>query len=476
MARGLHSIVAPSAGALLTLGASCIRMPSASAPLPAGAAREAAPTYGPFKLKPDFAGPCSRADVVDVNLGHTPETFVRAAHCQITGQPAPEALVAHWARRMRDEYYVRRIDVVRSLCASSQRECKLAYSDPWVAQEELGGPPERHTQRDIGAVLMFFFECPGGTNCGMEWANNHAPGMDQASPALGIEPGQSAPYHPAHPGFWRRELLDARYAGLSFLLLNSYGPDIANGKLKPLVDALATVESPVKLALFDDTWTWGQPYFGDFWKHKPDLTDPDRAARTIYEAKWKPFFSQIDQKHWYRFAGRPFIYFYNAGTLEPRSAAGRVIARLKALFKADFGEEPFVDVDIAFFDDPSMPEVADARFKWMTFDIPQRRYRSTLKGHVIDHAMVRWDAVNRDRPGRLANEHDRCVKGGQILQRVLEDSRDAELLILATWNDLGEGTGLNRNYDYYASGRWLAPDYFMQLIRMSQSKQVVARP
>jgi hypothetical protein len=299
-------VVAPSVCALLAaLAAGCIRMPVLSAPAAVSAPKDPTPTYGPFKLKPDFEGPCSRADVVDVNLGHTPETFVRAAHCQVTGQPAPDAVVQQWAQRMRDAYYVRRIDVVRSLCASSKRECKLAYSDPWLAQEDLGG-----------------------TNCSMDWANNHAPGMDKASPALGFEPGQSAPYHPAQPGFWRRELLDARYAGLSFLMLNTYGPDIADGKLKPLTDALKTIESPVKLALFDDTWTWGQPYFGDFWKQKPDLTDSDRAAKTIYESKWKPFFSQIDKKHWYRFAGRPFIYFYNAGRTGHRQAEGAVQGRL----------------------------------------------------------------------------------------------------------------------------------------------------
>jgi hypothetical protein len=456
-------------GLLVTSGA-CIRMPTLKAPVVASAPKDPMPTNGPFKLKPDFNGPCARAESVDVNIGHTPESFVRAAHCQITGQPAPEATVQKWAQRMRDQYFVRRIDVVRSLCAENKRECKLTYSDPWLAQEELGGPPDRQSKRDIGAVFMFFFECPGGTNCSMDWANNHAPGMDKPSPVLGMKAGQTGAYHPANAGFWRRELLDAKYAGLSFLMLNTYGPDIENGKLKPLTEALKSLDEPVKLALFDDTWTWGQPYFGEFWKQKPDLTDPDRAAKLIYEAKWKPFFSQIDKKHWYRFAGRPFIYFYNAGTLEPRTSAGALIAKLKALFKADFGEEPFVDVDIAFFDDPSMASIADGRFKWMTFDIPQRRYRSTLKGHVIDHAMVRWDAVNRDRPGQVANEHDRCVKGGQILQRVLKDSHDAELLILATWNDLGEGTGLNRNYDYYADGHWLPPDYFMQLIRMSQSK------
>ena len=113
-------------------------------------------------------------------------------------------------------------------------------------------------------------------------------------------------------------------------------------------------------------------------------------------------------------------------------------------------------------------DVADGRFKWMTFDIPQRRYREQLGGHVIDHAMVRWDAINRDRPGQLATKYDRCVKGGQILERVLKDSQDAELLVLATWNDLGEGTGIERNYDYYIAGAWAPPTKFMSLTRAAQ--------
>jgi hypothetical protein len=448
----------------------CIQMPAATEPATAVAPekKEARTTALPFKLKAEWDGPCARAEAVDVNLGNAPATFVRAAHCQITGQEPPAALVTKWTERMRDDYYVRRIDVVRSLCAASKRECKLAYSDPWVEEPDLGGPPERHTKREIGAVLMFFFDCPGKTNCSMDWANTHAPGMDGPVPSLGMKPGERAPFHPSQPGFWRRELSDAKYAGLSFLMPNAYGPDMEDGKLKPLSDALKSMDDPIKLALFDDTWTWGQSEFSDFWKHKPDLSDADAAAKTIYEHKWKPFFSQIDKKHWYRFHGRPFIYFYNAGTLEPRGRSAPVIAKLKALFKADFGEEPYVDVDIAYFDDPAMPDVADGRFKWMTFDIPQRRYRSQLGGHVIDHAMVRWDAINRDRPGQLATKYDRCVKGGQILERVLKDSQDAELLVLATWNDLGEGTGVGRNYDYYVDGHWLPPHYFMQLIRNSQ--------
>jgi hypothetical protein len=452
---------------LLAGVAGCIRMPVLDRPS-SGASKEGGPSYHPFQLRPDFAGTCARADIVDVNLGHTPQSFVRAAHCQVTGQPPSPEVVERWAKRMREEYYVRRVDVVRSLCAEHKRECKLAYSDPWAAQLELAGAPQRRGKRDIGAVFMFFFDCPGGNNCSMDWANTHAPGMDAPSALFGMEAGETAPYHPSRAGFWRRELLDAQYAGLQFLMLNTYGPDIADGKLAPLAQALKSIDSPIKIAFFDDTWSWGQPYFGDFWKKKPNLDDTDTAAKTIYEAKWKPFYSQIDKKHWYRFSGRPFIYFYNSGTLEPRSKTAALLTKLKSLFKADFGEEPFVDVDVAYFDDPAMLQVADAKFKWMTFDIPQRRHRSTMNGHVIDHAMVKWDAVNRDRPGQTANEHDRCVKGAQLLQRVLKESLDAELLILATWNDLGEGTGIHRNYDYFADGQWLAPHHFMQLIRASQ--------
>src|SRR5450432_2746787 len=236
----------------------CIQMPAATGPATAAAPekKEERTTVEPFKLKAEWDGPCARAEAVDVNLGGAPATFVRAAHCQITGQEPPAALVTKWTERMRDEYYVRRIDVVRSLCAASKRECKLAYSDPWVDEPDLGGPPERHTKREIGAVLMFFFDCPGKTNCSMDWANTHAPGMDGPVPSLGMKPGESAPFHPSQPGFWRRELSDAKYAGLSFLMPNAYGPDMEDGKLKPLSDALKSMDAPIKLALFDDTWTW----------------------------------------------------------------------------------------------------------------------------------------------------------------------------------------------------------------------------
>jgi hypothetical protein len=425
---------------------------------------------GAFRLKAEWEGPAERTEVVDVNLGHAPGAFVRAAYQQITGRGAPADIVDRWSLRLTSDQCARRIDVVRSIALAEKRNIKLTYSDPWRSHPELTGAPTRRTKRDVGAVFMFFFDCPCGVNCEMDWANTHALGMDAPHVLYGAKGGESGIYSARNSGFWRREILDARWAGLDFFLLNVYGPDIQRGTLGPLVQALAGLDEPIKLALFDDTWTWGKPYFGDFWKQKPDLRNARSAADAMYEAKWQPFYRQIDRRHWYRFKGRPFIYFYDGGTLEPRDRTAAVIGRLKARFQADFGEEPFVDVDAAFFADGEMCSVADASFTWMTLDLPEKRSRSRLGGHVVDHAMVKWDSIGRDRPGELAREADRIIKDSALLERVLSDSSDAEVLVIATWNDLGEGTGIHRNYDYYAGGEWLEPDHFMRLVRESQSQ------
>ena len=427
-----------------------------------------------FELKPEFRGPHKRRERIDVKLGNAPEAFVRAAYGQITGRAAGEGIVRLWADRLRRDTRLRRIDVVHALLKESGRaNAPLEYSDPWQQQAELVETrrPRKKTKRDIGAVMMYFFNCPGGVNGGMDWANTHAPGMAQPDPILRFSGSRAGYYDPSsNPGFWYRELSDARYAGLDFLLLNTYGPDLSEKRFSTLLPALRKMHNPLKLALFDDTWAWGQPYFGDFWKQKPDLTKTEQTARLLYEAKWRPFYRAINAPHRYLFHGRPLIYFYNAGTLQPRGWSAAVLGRMKAMFRAEFGTEPFVVVDSAYFEDPAMTAVADARFTWFTFPLPEKRSRSTSGGVLLDHAMIRWDSFGREYPGTLAlpEEKDLLVKGPEILTRVLEESQMSDLLVLATWNDLGEGTGINRCYDYYYRGSWLEPDYFLKLIRASQ--------
>jgi hypothetical protein len=263
-------------------------------------------------------------------------------------------------------------------------------------------------------------------------------------------------------------LLDARWAGLQFLLPNVFGPDLSQSPdpLSQLELALEQVGDTVRIGLFDDTWIWGTREEPP-WNEVPDFADPEHAALTLYNAKWKPFFSRIDERYWYLYQGRPFVYFYNAGTLGPRELASTTIASMKQLFLDDFGIEPFVVVDMAYFEDPNMNTVADSRFIWDTFRTGERS-RSTQGGVTLDHFMVKWDSLGRDSRGTVATSGDRIIKGPELLESRLSASADADIAVIATWNDLGEGTGIARNYDYYHQGQWLEPNAFMRLTRNSQ--------
>ncbi len=446
-------------------------------------------TIGPFELRDEFAGPCQKKKgSIDVNLGNSAEATVRALWCQITGEEPDDARVSDWANRLRTVDYVRRVDVARSFCQEAGRPCSLEYSDPWLAHEELTDGCTRKTDRDMGAVFMFFNDCPAKTNCKMDWSNNHALGSltphklyewgDKSDPEYGY-------YNPRNSGFWRRELLDARWAGLQFIMPNVYGPDLAakTDTLPHLADALTEVPD-IQVALFDDTWIWGKgsnlagiwgDTVGEPWTTVPNFDDTQAAAATLYENKWKPFFSAVPRDRWYLRDGRPFVFFYNAGTFgnkAPQSAA--VLDAIKQLFKADFGVEPFVVVDTAFFAQ-GQNAAASGRFTWNSGACPSADLfhcgttsSFTMGNTRIDHQMVRWDDTNRDLAGSIATESNRIVKGPEDLMTYLDTSADADVAVIATWNDLGEGTGIHRNYDYYYKGEWQKPNAFLSLIRESQ--------
>lgn len=431
-----------------------------------------------FELSAEFEGPCEKSErAIEVNVGHSPEAAVRAMYCQINGSEPSTELLSAKARDLRVHDHVRRIDIAWSLCEAAGRDCDLNFSDPWACQVDHQESCTQASSRDLGAVMMFFSECPTGVNCERYWANNHSLGMTRSHSLLGFGQQSAGVYNPANAGFWKREFLDARWAGLQFLMLNVYGPDIIS-RDKPLrraSEALDDIGGGIGLALMDDTWGWRSGHPAPF-NQIPNLDDTEASATLLYESKWKAFFEEIPEEHWYKHEERPLIYFYNAGTLKPRSSAPPVLKRMKELFATDFGVEPFVIVDTAFFEDEgAMNAVADGRFTWYSFgDGNPNSYNPsvyTLHEKTVTHAMVRWDAVGRDRPGEQANEADLIRKGPEHLEQVLADSANSDFTVLATWNDLGEGTGINRAYDYYYEGEWLKPDHFMRMIRSSQCSE-----
>jgi hypothetical protein len=429
------------------------------------------PTANPdFQLRAEFTGPCAKAaGAIDVNLGNRPEDFVRAAACQITGAEPSTDVVSQWSAKLRTDEHVRRIDVVRTLCKDAGRTCAFSYSNPWTSDLPLSPVCTRKGERELGAVFMFWSDCPRGVNCGMDWANTHAHGMSAAHPLFAFDAAPANYYNPRNAGYWYRQLLDARWAGLQFFAINTYGPDLLGNpdQLALLGQALAKAGPAVKIALFDDPWSWGQPSSPAPFRTRPNLADTEAAAQLIYQQKWKPFYTRLDKQYWYTFKDRPFIYFYNAGTLTPLNASAAVVARLKQLFAQDFGVTPFVAVETAYFQDGSMPSVADAQFRWNTIAAGQKS-RSVMNGVTMDHFMAKWDSLGRDKPGAIATSSDRMIKGPALLAERLNESQDAQIAVIATWNDLGEGTGIERNYDYYVAGAWTPPTTFMSVTRAAQ--------
>ena len=424
---------------------------------------------------------------VDVNLGNTPTNFVTDASIQITGSAPSPAFLSAQVSNLTTLPYWRRIDTVNTILKNAGSAKTRVYSDPWTAQPDLLTAPCKNSPRDIGAVLMYFFNCPAGVNCGMQWANNHTVGMDVVSPVYRFGASPSGYYDPkSNAGFFYRELLDARYAGLQFFLPNVYGPDLSDGSLTNLVSALNAVDAlvgtdrPVKVGMFDDTWGWVNYSFAP-WNSPPDMSTPSQtaaAASKIYLNKWKPFFSAVPAKYWYTVGGRPMIYFYNAGTLGAATNGGAVIQAAMNLFLADFGVTPFVVMDHYFvLQDPTMMSVVDSQYIWKTVNagLPGNKTRITKNGITLDHAMVRWDPLGRDTNGSTtltASAGDGLVKDDSLLTALLSSSSDANILVLATWNDLGEGTGINRAEDYFFNGQWQAPNVFMNEVRESQQGYV----
>ena len=91
-----------------------------------------------------------------------------------------------------------------------------------------------------------------------------------------------------------------------------------------------------------------------------------------------------------------------------------------------------------------------------------------MNGVTLEHFMVKWDSLGRDRPGVIAAATDKLIKGTGVLADRLTGSADANIAVIATWNDLGEGTGIERNYDYYLAGAWSPPTAFMSVTRSAQ--------
>lgn len=415
---------------------------------------------------------------LDLNKEELPHDFIFQVHCALRGRPPSVEFAREWSTRLSNDSRVRRIDVARAICRmQSETVCSLRFEVP-AKVRLLDSPPlaarrcEKRGRRDLGTLMMTFFECPKPTNCTVTWANTHPYGMTAPHPFYGksVDPRATGYLNRDNPAFWLREFNDMVDAGFQFAAVAVYGTELFStpDAYRLANEALEKLDGKLRVAMFLDTWAWGKSHWGGLMSPAPDLNNTEGAARRIYDTQIKPFFQGIERRHWYFVNGRALIYFYHAGTLQPRARTGELLEVIARLFKADFGASLFILLDRGYGDHKQ----ADATFTWYTLAQPDKLSRSrSVNGVSFANFIPKWDTTGRDEPGKTSWEvSSPVIKDETLLLSLLQRTRDDDVVLIATWNDFGEGTGVARNFDYYIRGQWRSPDFFMRIIRSDQCK------
>ena len=236
----------------------------------------------------------------------------------------------------------------------------------------------------------------------------------------------------------RRQMEDLLAAGIDIALCVYWGapnnydkPDLRFSVrgLPPLVaalDEMARSGPTPRLGLFYDTST----LLGGLAYPEPGRSNVDlrtEEGRDIFYRTIRDFFCLVPPRHWACLDGRPLIQLYDASF-----AAGHdqgTIDTVYERFAADFaGRRPFIIAG------PSWSFPGDDRTGW----------GAALGGPIFGRSVVQIGPGYDDAPvpGRGTPTRDRLGGGFYAAAWLLALQARPRLVIIETWNELHEGTGI----------------------------------
>lgn len=200
--------------------------------------------------------------------------------------------------------------------------------------------------------------------------------------------------------------------------------------LPPLVEALDELRSEgkaPKVGMFLDTSSLG----GDLAFDPPREKNVDlRTAegRDIFYRTIRDFFYQIPPKHWFCLDGRPVIQLYGAGFTEGHDQAS--IDYVYEQFQKDFhGRKPYIVAGPSWFVD------TDAKTGW----------GASVGGPILGGPVAQIGPGYDDSPvpGRTTLTRDRLGGAYYAGSWLLAIESNPRMVIIETWNELHEGTGIS---------------------------------
>lgn len=351
----------------------------------------------------------------------------------------------------------------------------------------LGAAQEDNTK--IGAYFFYWHNCPLH-NCALSKMIYHPT-------------GSYTNYSSLDKTWYTAEIFDMALAGVDYIFPICWGnhPGFSwfhISTLSTLATAITESGSYLKVGLFDDStsecsdWNYNN---GRGYTTNPQMPlDDSNNWAYFYDLKIKPYFQVFPRSMWATHngrpvddGGRPIIVVYNAAWFTGLASADAMWSAIKTAFQNDFkdshgaGINPFIILEASwFYYDPDVANVVDGQYGWgaalfglNTFEM--NNYRVSAIGPGFDNRVYlnpspgSFHYRNQDVNHNSGPEDYFLTTEFAKMSKADEFNPDADtkhLILIETWNELWEGTAVERCSDYPANaGGYLSPTFYINRLK-----------
>lgn len=368
----------------------------------------------------------------------------------------------------------------------TQPTAPLPTQVPTAPASPTPGQPRQSGR--LGTFLFYWYNCPK-QECDAAQLGVVPPGWRAPLPR-DPDTRDGTAYSSFNYDWFEGELRDISASGFDTVFPVSWGDHPHNwfrqDRLELLVQANGVLAQPLQIGMFLDT-TAQQAMYNDFvadgYRFGPTvppmpLSDP-RSGYFFYDRHIKGFFQRVPREMWATVGGRPIIITYTASCCSDLQLSGALWGAVKRAFARDFGVEPWLVLEETWFrpealtppgEHLAVDQAADGRYNWGTaLNGPST---SELRGFTVSSVGPGFDnsRITGIVDPRQQSRHTPPGGGSQADGAFLRASlatvpADAELVLVETWNEWPETTGIARAEHLGARGQPLPEEFYMEIVR-----------
>jgi hypothetical protein len=371
----------------------------------------------------------------------------------------------------------------------------------------------------VGAFFFSWHDCQPNARATREYPYKFGPAdsCDQKEMLyhpLAMSGAKGFPYSARSLAWYVDELQQMKLAGVDYVLPVYWGdhPQLkffSTENVAHLVWAIDHIGSDLKIGLFDDTTSevaqWNLDN-GRQYLPSPAMNLADQSLwRYFYDDKILRFFRTVPKRMWathdgqpVEAGGRPIIvtWIAEADAHHPNGpsffsyhgAAASLWHHIKTRFLQDFGVEPFLIFETSWYQkSPDLGNIGDAQYSWGAAAFhsiwhEHKGYVVSSVGPGYDDHMVRKSSPRVRSRSLTHDEHGAEQLGDSLAffrNEYLMDRpipgwphhgvrADSDLVLVETWNELYEGTGIEAMSDWpdlQRPGQSLQPETYLRALR-----------